>query len=150
MKRRFVKSETTQRVDPQTGEIIQVDVKKVHEIKLEEKDRFVMIYYEMLKTFYQIKYIKDVFLLIKLVEMANYNTGEVSISTAKREKLCEELQVKNPNLSSMFKRLTELELIEGSRGEYKINEAAFWKGDNKTRLEMLKDKGIEFTIKFKL
>ena len=72
-----VQSTTTESVDQETGEVKIVEVQKLQTIKVDSEDKFFAIYYNMLKTFYQIKYIKDVLLLIKLTQLANYITGEV-------------------------------------------------------------------------
>ena len=148
MKKTFIESRSIQTVDPTSGEVIITDTHKIHKVILEDEDRFFMVYFNMLKTFYQIKYIKDVLLLVKLAELANYNTGEVLIPTSTRQQLCEELEVSKPYISTAFKRLCDLGLLEGDKGRYKLNEAAFWKGDAKTRKQALKDKGLEFKIKF--
>lgn len=145
-----VQSTTTESVDQETGEVKIVEVQKLQTIKVDSEDKFFAIYYNMLKTFYQIKYIKDVLLLIKLTQLANYNTGEVELSAKKRDELCTELDLRKPHLSTALKRLTELELISGERGSYVINPAIFWKGDAKTRKQILINKGIEFTVKFKM
>lgn len=135
-------------VRDENGKLIKQDIKKTFIIKLDDSDRFFMVYYNMLKSFYHIKYVKDVFLLVRLIEMADHNTGVVTIAAKTRETLCNELEVSKSNLSPMFKRLLDLELISGDKGVYTINEAAFWKGDAAIRRDILKDKGLEFTLKF--
>ena len=111
---------------------------------------FVQIYYEMLRTFYSIKYVSDLKLIIELASMANYNTGEIDLSTKKREVLCDRLGIKKTHLSTSLKRLKELNLIRGEKGSYIIEEAVFWKGDKETRKELMKEKDFEFVIQFKL
>lgn len=147
MAERIVNTRTLETVTPD-GELISLDVSKTYIIKLDESDRFFMVYYNMLKSFYQIKYLKDVMLLIKLVELADYNTGVVTIATKTRESICKELGVNKSNLSSMFRRLRDLELIYGEKGVYTINEGVFWKGEATIRKNILKEKGIEFILKF--
>jgi len=120
MKKQVVLSHTKQIMTPD-GELIEQDVSKTYTIKLDENDRFFMVYYNMLKSFYQIKYVKDVMLLVKLVELADHNTGIVTIAAKTREELCRDLQVSKFNLSPMFKRLLDLELISGDKGVYTIN-----------------------------
>lgn len=147
MKKKIVQT-TTNQIITSDGELVSQDISKVYTIKLEDSDKFFMVYYHMLKSFYQIKYVKDVMLLIKLVELADHNTGIVTIAAKTRDILCSILDVSKSNLSPMFKRLLQLELITGDKGVYIINEAAFWKGDANIRRDILKDKGMEFTLKF--
>ncbi len=146
----FIKSETHQHVDPETGELITFDSSKLHVVKVENEDKFVQVYFEMLKTFYQLKYISDLKLIIELSAQADYNTGQVDLSPKLRENICEKIGLSKSHLSKSLKRLKDLQLIFGERGSYTINEAVFWKGDKKTRKELMKDKGLEFIIQFKL
>ena len=50
-----VQSTTTESVDQETGEVKIVEVQKLQTIKVDSEDKFFAIYYNMLKTFYQIK-----------------------------------------------------------------------------------------------
>lgn len=147
MAERIVNTNSIQTVNPD-GELVSLDVSKTYVIKLDESDKFFMVYYNMLKSFYQIKYLKDVMLLIKLVELADYNTGIVTIATKTRQSISNELNVNKSNLSVMFKRLVDLELIRGEKGVYTINEGVFWKGEASLRKAIMKERGIEFILKF--
>ena len=147
MAEQVVNTHSIQTVTPD-GELVSLDVSKTYIIKLDESDKFFMVYYNMLKSFYQIKYLKDVMLLIKLVELADYNTGVVTIATKTREAISKELNVNKSNLSAMFKRLSDLELIRGEKGVYTINEGVFWKGEASVRRNIMKERGIEFILKF--
>lgn len=149
MKRKFLESTSITVRDPKTGLDVKTDAVKVHVVTMEDFDRFYMVYFNMLKTFYEIKYLKDVMLLFKLCEMANFNTGKISLGADDRVSLCAFINVKNSHLSSGLRRLTELGLIFGKKGSYVINEGAFWRGDNVVRGLMLKDKGLDFIIRFK-
>ena len=149
MNKKVVFSKTTVHQDA-NGKTVLSDESKTFTIKLDDSDKFFMVYYNMMKSFYQIKYVKDVMLLIKLVELADYNTGVITLATKTRESLCKDLDVAKSNLSSMFKRLVELQLIFGEKGVYTINECVFWKGDAVIRRDLLKTRGLEFILKFTL
>lgn len=149
MKKKFLESTSITVRDPKTGLDVKTDVIKIHVVTVEDFDRFYMVYFNMLKTFYEIKYLKDVMLLFKLCEMANFNTGKISLGADDRNDLCAFINVQNSHLSSGLKRLTELGLIFGKKGSYVINEGAFWRGDNVVRGLMLKDRGLDFIIRFK-
>lgn len=150
MKRSFLNSQTTRVFDEKEKQWKMVEVQKVHTITLDEFDKFYMVYFNMLKTFYQIKYLKDVMLLFKLCEEAQFNSGEINLSAQSRVDLCSFLNIKPPHLSSAIKRLKELGLIIGEKGSYVINEGVFWRGDREIRDMMLKDRGIDFIMRFKL
>ena len=146
-KKHFIESTTTTVIDKEGNEVI-TDEKKLHSVVLDDTDKFYMVYFNMLRTFYQIKYLKDVMLLFKLCEMANFNTGVVSLSANDRNDLCLFLNVLNSNLSTGLRRLRSLGLIFGEKGRYTINESVFWKGDKEMRKQLLKDRGIDFVIRF--
>lgn len=148
-KRHFLSSHTVRTID-KNGNEVYFDENKLHSVELDKSDSFYLIYFRMLKTFYEIKYVKDVHLLFKLCELADYNTGIVRISPEDRIELCDFLNIQNPNLSTGLRRLRELELIEGGKSKYTINPSVFWKGDKETRNRILKEKGIDFTIRFKI
>lgn len=132
------------------GNVITNDEKKIHSITLSDTDYFYMVYLRMFKTFYEIKYLKDVMLLFKLCDMAQFNSGHVSLSSKDRNDLCVFLNIQNSNLSASLKRLTVLGLLDGEKGSYVINEAVFWRGDNSTRTKILREKGLDFIVRFKL
>lgn len=147
MKKSIVRTDIETTVTPE-GEVVSTDVRKTYIVKLDDTDRFFMVYFNMLQSFYEIKYLKDMKLLIKLIESAEYNTGKVSVTTQRRLDLCTELDVTSTNLSAGFKRLLDLNLISGTKGDYLINESAFWKGEANIRKGILKDKGLDILIKF--
>ena len=39
-------------------------------------------------------------------------------------------------------------MISGEKGAYYINPGIFWKGDRSSRFDLLKEGGLEFTLKF--
>jgi len=148
-KKHFIKS-TSVTVRDTNGNTITADEQKIHSITLGDSDYFHMVYLRMFKTFYEIKYVKDVMLLFRLCDMAQFNTGHVSLSAKDRRDLCAFLNMQNSNLSSSLKRLNELGLLNGEMGSYIINEAVFWRGDNSTRNKILKERGLDFIVRFVL
>lgn len=149
MRKTYVNSKLVQVVG-EDGLLRTQETSKTHVVHVEDTDKFFMIYYNMLKSFYQIKYLKDVMLLVKLASLADYDTGVVTVAVKTRELICEEIHVTKTNLSAMFGRLIELGLIFGSKGIYTINEGVFWKGESKTRRAFLKEEGLDFILRFKL
>jgi len=146
MAKHLVQSTETQHVDEETGQLIVTTIEKVHTIKVNEEG-FFMTYISMLRPFYQLEHLADVKLIVKLCELAEFNTGKVSISTAKRKELCDELNISTSNFSKYIKRLKDKELISGGQGEWTVSPALFWKGDRKTRAALLKNNTLTLTIK---
>jgi len=147
MSKHLVQSTETQYVDESTGQLIITTTEKVHTIKVTE-DSFFMTYITLLQPFYQLEHLADVKLIVKFCELAEFNTGKVSISTGKRKEICEELGISTSNFSKYTKRLKDKGLITGDKGEFEVSASVFWKGDRKTRAALLKDKGITMTINF--
>lgn len=149
-KKVFLESTQQEFVDQETGEVKLIETRKLHKITTKSEDRFFQVYYETLANFYELKYADDLRLLIKLAELAEFNTGRVLLPSSVREKLCEELKLHTTNLSKSLKRLKEKDLIQGERGEFVINPNVFWKGDKNIREQAMKEDGLYFTIKFSL
>jgi len=149
-KKVFLESKTTQHVDPATGEIMMTETKKLHKVVTKSEDRFFQVYYETLASVYQLKYADDLKLLIKLAELAEWNTGRVLLPATVREDVCTSLQIHTTNLSKSIKRLKEKDLIQGERGDFIINPSIFWKGEKSVREQALKQDGLYFTIKFSI
>lgn len=147
MAKHLVRTTETQHIDEETGQLIVSTTEHVHTIKVTE-ETFFLTYITLLKPFYQLEHLSDVKLIVKLCELAEFNTGKVSISTAKRKELCEELSISTSNFSKYTKRLIDKGLITGGKGEFQINPNIFWKGDRKTRASMLKDKGVNVVFNF--
>jgi hypothetical protein len=129
---------------------IVTEVKKTHLVTLSDADKFFMVYLSMLRSFYEIKYVKDVFILVKMAEMAEYNTGNVKVTMEDRADICKEINIKQSNLSASLTRLISMNLLTGGKGKYTINAGLFWKGDSKERKKLLISRGLDFNITFKI
>ncbi len=149
-KKVFIKSESTSFVDQSTGEVVLLESKKLHKIQTKSEDRFFQVYYETLASFYDLRYTDDLKLLIKLAQLAEWNTGKVLLPSSIREEICTSLAIHTTNLSKSLKRLKEKDLIQGERGVFVINPSVFWKGDKDVREKQLREDGLYFTIKFSL
>lgn len=66
----------------------------------------------------------DVTLLIKLSNLAD-SQGNFSLTARSRDLICEELNLNKPNLSMSIKRLSNLGIITGDKGDYQINPEIF-------------------------
>lgn len=147
MSKHIVQTTETQHMDADTGELIITTTEKIHTLKVTE-DNFYMTYISLLQPVYQLEHVADMKLITKFCELAEFNTGKVSISTGKRREICEELSLNSSNFSKYIKRLKDKGLISGDKGEYTINPDIFWKGDRKTRAALLKEGKMSMTFKF--
>lgn len=146
MSKHLVTTTETQYVDEDTGQLIISTTEKVHKIKVTE-DNFFMMYISYLQPIYNLEHLADIKLLVKFCEIAEFNTGRVTLSIGRRAEICEELCLSSSNFSKYIKRLKDKNIITGDRGEYLINPSIFWKGDKASRAAMLKD-GLKVTLEF--
>lgn len=140
-----LKNETTT-VNESTGEVLTTH--KEFFIRVNQ-DEFVMLYIKSISTIFKIPQGKEQNTFILLASMAEYNTGEVNISSAKRKQICEQLDITTTQFSNHLKTLNGLGLISGTKGLYHINPDIFWKGENSVRTEYLKNKSLKVTLNFK-
>lgn len=147
-KGRITQSKVTSIVDKETGEMSVVEIEKSYVIQTPAEE-FAQMYFKFIAVIYELNSLNDVKILIKLCELAKFNTGVVDISTSSRKAICEELAIHSSNFSKSLKRLQEKLLIEGTKGAYKINPAIFWKGEQKVRAQILKEGGLSMLLKFR-
>lgn len=132
--------------DREAGEVTSVE--KTFSIKTDTQDEFFMTYIKNMSSFFKLKSIVDIKMITKFCILAEYNTGKVILAPATRLEISEELEISSSQISKSINSLKGLKLITGDKGAYVINPMLFWKGQNKTRNQLLKDKGLEITIKF--
>jgi hypothetical protein len=135
-------------LDTSTGELIKTTVQKTFSVKVEQ-DSFFMVYVKYLSAFYSLKYMDDAKVLTKFCEICQFDTGIVYLSSALRRELETELNILSSNFSRSLKRLKEKGLITGEKGKFVINPELYWKGNNNTRNQILKEKALKLEIEFK-
>lgn len=113
-------------------------------------DKFYMTFIENLSSLYNISCITDVKVLSKMCSMAEYNTYRMLMPKAVRKEIMDELDINTQTMSNSLSRLKAINMISGEDGMYEINPTVFWKGSTKERDRLLKTKGIEIKIKFKI
>lgn len=132
-------------VDTETGEIITIVSAKEYSTKV-ESDRFYMTFIDYIAPLYKLKSENARKVLAWMCCHAEYNTGIVSLTTADRQQMSEEIDICSNTITNNLATLKKLKLITGDKGRFQINPQIFWKGDTKTRKQLLEDK--ELTIKF--
>lgn len=146
----LITNELKDKLDRETGEITQVNTRKVIEVKLGSEEKFYMAFIEHMAPMYQLTHANDIKVLLKFCEMAEYETGVVQLSPKRRATMVEEINMQTTNVSKSIKRLKEKSLITGDNGEYTLNPVIFWKGKRAKRLELLKSKSLEVVFNFRI
>lgn len=133
-------------VDVNTGEIIQYETQKTYTRKI-ESESFYMTFIDYIAPLFNLKSDAAKNVLNWMCCHAEYNTGKVQLTTNQRDLACEELGMKSNSLSNHLKKLKDLKLIDGDRGDFIINPQIFWKGDTVTRNKLLADNEIKIMFK---
>lgn len=146
----FLESTTVSRVDKETGEITETEIKKLVKINMGKQEGFYMTYFQYVAPLYELTYADDLKLIVKLCEWGEYDKGTVQLTSARRLEITTTLGMHNSNISKSLKRLLEKKLISGEKGEFQLNPVIFWKGDRAIRKEILRKGGIDVMFNFKL
>lgn len=133
-------------VDVNTGEIVEVETEKIFTRKI-ESDAFYMTFINYVAPIFKLKSDVAKNLLVWLCNHAEYNTGKVELTTKKRVVVCSDLEISSNTLTNNLKKLKDLKLIEGEKGDFIINPQIFWKGDTATRDKLLRDNDIKVMFK---
>lgn len=150
MRYKLVVNELRDKIDKETGEVTQMIVRKVIDVKVGSEEKFIMMFVEHIAPMYDLKYANDIKVLLKLCEFAEYESGEVHLSSKRRLDMLTDIKMQQSNVSKSLRRLKDKKLISGENGEYLLNPVIFWKGKRSKRLEELRKKGLSFTFNFML
>lgn len=146
MKTILSESKIEQRVDAETGEIVNETISKTFFINT-KSETFFLTYVKGLSIIYGIKSAAALRLLYKILELSEFNKTEIQISAPKKKEILKELEISEPCFTKSMKILNDRGLVTGSRGLYTISEDIFWKGDAKTRKALLDARATEIIIK---
>lgn len=147
MAKKIFNSITTS-VNKTTGDIVE-DEKSVT-VTTASGDKFFMTFIENMSSFYNISCVTDVKVLAKMCELVEYNTYSIILSPKRRKAIIDDLGINTQTMSNSLNRLKGITLISGDNGEYEINPNIFWKGSTKEREKLLKTKGLEIKIQFRI
>ena len=111
-----------------------------------ESEPFYIVYTKYIKWIYGINSGKTLALLLKLLDLMEFDTGVVDVSRSNRQLLIQELELSQSSLTQCLNRLLEKEAIYKRsvvnektgeitelKGSYIINPLMFWKGSLKSR-----------------
>lgn len=134
---KFKVTETTQTRLDEYGAIVTETTSKSWVIK-KDTEPFFLTYLNSISWIYGLNSITTIKVLYKLLERSNFNSNKVDISTKLRKNICEQLDITPPTLSKSIKQLLDLKVLYEDDDAYRIDEKLFWKGDYKTREQLLK------------
>lgn len=134
---KFKTNETTTTRYGEYGEVVTETVSKSWTVN-KNSTPFFATYLNSIAWMYEIKSMMAIKVLYKLIERSSFNVGEVSLSVKDRAEICSELDTNTAVISRALRQLLDLNVISGEKGKYKINPEIFWKGDYKTREQLLK------------
>lgn len=142
-----LKHETIKQVkDKETGEWSEMTTSKTFAIPVNEEE-FYMTFIKSLSSILNLNSFTEVKVLVRLCEIAEFNTGKVSLTAGKRTEFIESLSINKAYLSSSIKSLINKGLLKGDKGEYQINPLVFWKGSLKERNALIKENGEVMNVK---
>jgi hypothetical protein len=113
-------------------------------------DKFYMTFIEHVSPLFKINSPVERKVLDVLCCGAEFNTGKVIISSARRDEICNSLAINKQTFNNTIVKLKKAKLISGDRGVYEINPNIFWKGTTDQREKLLREGGIELNIKFRM
>lgn len=143
--KRTVTTSIKEVLDPQTGEIVKYESSKTYKEKI-SSENFYMVFLDYMTPLLKIKSHITRHVLDKLCQLAEFNSGKVSLSTGNRKEICDQLEINSQQFSKALKQLKELNLIDGESGMFTINPYIFWKGDQSIRRqELLNNKAFQIT-----
>ena len=132
-------------INSQTGEILQTTSQRTFTTNI-KSESFYMTFIDYIAPLYELKSNSLKNLLTYLCEHEEFNTGKVSLTTAARKVACDYLGISNNTLTNYLKKLKDSNLISGKDGEFIINPQIFWKGDTKSRAQILENEEIKITF----
>ena len=126
----------SQNVDMTTGEI--KEYSKVVDVVKNEVEPFFLTYSREILALYG----KSIFnattkVLWKLLEIAEYNTGKVYVTTERRNNVMSVCGISRASYDRAVRELVEADIMTKEGNTYTIHENMFWKGDRDERKKLL-------------
>lgn len=136
MSKYITRSVHNELVDPNTGEIR--NYTDITEVIKSETEPFFLTYSREIMALYG----KSIFnattkVLWKLLEIAEYNTGKVYVTTERRNSIMDVCGISRASYDRAIKELVDAEIIKKAGNTYTIRHDMFWKGDRDERRKLL-------------
>lgn len=143
--KRFISS-TERKYYDENGNV-KVDTISKSVVHKTTEDSFYMVFTNYVMWMYQVKSTATLKILYKILEQAEFNTGNVDITTGFRSQLISDLNICKSQITKSLNELTDKQvliqrtIIKGDqtiplKGCYTINPEMFWKGDLSKRKEL--------------
>lgn len=142
--KQIIQEQTTEIIDAYTGEIVKQSMSKTFTVK-KDTEPFFLTYSKYMSILYNLTSLSAVKILWKFLEQSQYNTENIFITPQKKKEIISELGISSSIYTKSLVMLSDVGIISGSRGTYKINPELHWRGDYKTR-EKLLNSGCKITI----
>lgn len=122
---------------------------KTFNVKADNSEEFFMAFVKAMAPLVQFKSSgTDILVLVALCCAMSFEKNVVYLTKKTRNEICEQSGISASNLSRSLRRLEEAGLISGDDGNYIVNPLFFWKGTTDARNQVLREKGLEFKIRF--
>lgn len=126
----------SQNVDMTTGEV--KEYSKIVDVVKNEIEPFFLTYSREILALYG----KSIFnattkVLWKLLEIAEYNTGKVYVTTERRNNIMSACSISRASYDRAVRELVEADIMTKEGNTYTIRENTFWKGDRDERKKLL-------------
>ena len=136
MSKYSTKTHFSQNIDMTTGEI--KEYSKVVDVVKNEVEPFFLTYSREILALYG----KSIFnattkVLWKLLEIAEYNTGKVYVTTERRNNIMSVCGISRASYDRAVRELVEADIMAKEGNTYTIRENMFWKGDRDERKKLL-------------
>ena len=125
--------------DPETGEIREY-TDRTEVIKNEVEPFFLTYSREILALYGKSIFNATTKVLWKLLEIAEYNTGKVYVTTERRNNIMSVCGISRASYDRAVRDLVEAEIMEKEGNTYTIRHDMFWKGDRDERKKLLNAK----------
>lgn len=113
-------------------------------------ENFYLTYIDNLSGYFCLTSNTDKIILSYLCAKAEYDTGRAFVDPQERIDACKKFDISIQQFSNSISKLKSLNLLTGKNGFYMINPAVFWKGNSKTRSELLTDNKLAVEFNFEL
>lgn len=122
---------------------------KKYSIKV-KAENFYLTYIDNLSGYFCLTSNTDKNVLAYLCTKAEYDTGRAFLEPEERREACKMLGICIQQFSNSISKLKKLHLLSGRSGFYMINPAIFWKGNSKTRSNLLLDNKLAVEFNFEI
>lgn len=100
-------------------------------------EAFTILLHPVADTLLALTHARDFHVLLVLCEVMEYNTNRCPLLAGQRQQLMTRLHMSSQHLANSLARLRAAGIIDGRRGETRINPAVAWKGTSAARLALL-------------